>query len=64
MIDQIETHVEVANLEVERANVKLTDANHYAAEARKKKWMVFLILLVVLAIAAGVIAYFVMQQAR
>ncbi|KAJ3197185.1 Plasma membrane t-SNARE, secretory vesicle fusion [Irineochytrium annulatum] len=63
-IDQIETKVLETHVQVQEANVQLGTATNYAVAARKKKWIVFWIVLVVLIVIGIAIAIYVVTNKK
>jgi len=57
VIDSIEANVETAQVSVSQGNVQLSAARTYQSRARRKKFIMFIILLVVLAIIIGLIVW-------
>ncbi|KAI9330953.1 t-SNARE [Obelidium mucronatum] len=64
MIDETEAQVETAAIHMNDGSTQLTHANKSAAKARRTKWIIFWIVLVLVLIAAGVIAYEVISNKK
>ena len=62
MIDEIDTHVDNTAVAAKQGDVEMGRAIRSALSAKKSKWIIFWIVLVILLIAAGVIAYFVVTN--
>ncbi|KAJ3076315.1 Plasma membrane t-SNARE, secretory vesicle fusion [Podochytrium sp. JEL0797] len=61
-IDESETHVLNTVVDVGQGSDQLTKANKSAAKARKTKWIIFWVVLVILLILAAVIAWQVLSR--
>jgi len=57
VIDTIEAHVEDAQIRVQDGNEELRQAENYKNKARKKKFIIALIAIIILAIIIGIIAW-------
>ncbi|KAF2366763.1 Syntaxin N-terminal domain [Trinorchestia longiramus] len=57
VVDSIEANVENAQVNVSQGNVQLQGARHYQSKARRKKFILFLILAIVVAIIIGLIVW-------